>query len=242
MWCEEVIASQKALKRDPLAPEEKRSNHSDHLRSLRSFPISSCFSLRSDGHALAPDREKVGYPAEWVDYCSVHTNDTSLWILREAIFQLFSIEHCFLNWHRFGWICSVVFAPNEHALSFQIFIWKHLMFTCLLWMDGWMASRWWNCHNCRLNRHSTSPIGLPTGVGLGSFANWCSESICLGFLGNRVDALRIFPLLVYLVSEASPKLSCGNIWRWPWPFWFTAFRNLLCRQGQWYHLCLEEHW
>ena len=65
MWCEEVIASQKALKRDPLAPEEKRSNHSDHLRSLRSFPISSCFSLRSDGHALAPDREKVGYPAEW---------------------------------------------------------------------------------------------------------------------------------------------------------------------------------
>ena len=30
MWCEEVIASQKALKKDPLAPEEKRSDHSDH--------------------------------------------------------------------------------------------------------------------------------------------------------------------------------------------------------------------
>ena len=38
MWCEEVIASQKALKRDPLAPEEKRSDHSDHS-DLFQFPL-----------------------------------------------------------------------------------------------------------------------------------------------------------------------------------------------------------
>lgn len=45
---------------------EKRSTGSrgeevGSLRSLRSFPTSSYFSARSDGHALAPDREKVGH-------------------------------------------------------------------------------------------------------------------------------------------------------------------------------------
>ena len=125
--------------------------------------------------------------AEWEVYSQTKillmpsTCQRYLFVNIELYFNCFQLIIALLNWHRFGWICSVSFAPNDHGFSFQIFVWKHLMFTYLLWIDGWMASRWFNCHNCHLNRHLASPIGLPTGVGLGSRANLCSESICLVF-------------------------------------------------------------